>query len=208
MVLGASGAYRAAWARRESPRSLGEQLPMLLSLAATLAGLTFFLEYTHPVGNFWGLGRFPQGQDTQAFGIIALLLINSVLVGALLLTLRPWRLAPGAVVVVLGINAVAIGFMAREYPYGQIGAFLVAALLIEGVYRWLEPSPRRVAALRLFAFLAPALITSAHFAVGLLGAGLSWSVHLTWGAVVLSGAAGLLLSLLAVPPALPEGAEA
>jgi hypothetical protein len=207
LVLAASGPLRAAWNRPEKLGSLAQQLPMLLSVASTLCVLSFFIEYTHPVANNWGLGRWRAEEAMQAFGVVSLLLSSGLIVGVLLLVLRRWRVAPGGLALVLGLNALAMGFMrGGDYPLAKVLSFMVAGVLLDLLYRWLKPGKTRLLAFRGFAFGVPVLLVLAHFAAGWFGAGLSWSVHLTWGTVFLSGAMGLLLSVLAVPPATPAEA--
>jgi hypothetical protein len=57
--------------------------------------------------------------------------------------------------------------------------------------------------IRVFAFVAPALLFGAYFFALLLTEGSRWSIHLVGGAVVLPGIAGWLLSYVAWPPAVP-----
>lgn len=84
-----------------------------------------------------------------------------------------------------------------------LGSALVgAALLCDLLLVWLRPSADRPDRLRVFAFLAPVLLTSSYFAALLATEGTRWSIHLWSGAIVLTGIAGLLLSYLLVPPAL------
>jgi hypothetical protein len=80
----------------------------------------------------------------------------------------------------------------------------IAALGADGVYAWLQPSVQRPRAWRLFAFLVPVLLTTLHFGALGLTVGVWWSVHLWAGTIVLTGLVGLLLSLLLVPPSVPD----
>ena len=204
LTLAASGAFRAAWARPGAGKGLVEQLPMLFSLAATLATLNFFIQYAHPLVNYWGLGRFRDDVDTQAFGVVSLLLSSAVTMGVLLLAMRRWVLAPGALSLVLVLNAIAMGFVKNgSYPSLKVLIFSIAAIVLDVLYQWLKPSRHRIGALRQFAFWAPLVLVFSHFAVGWASYGVSWSVHLTWGVIFLNGVVGLLLSLLVAPPAMP-----
>lgn len=204
LTLAASGAFRSAWARPGLAKGLIEQLPMLLSLAATLATLSFFIQYAHPIVNFWGLGPFRDDETTQAFGVVSLLLSSALTLGVLLLAMRRWVLAPGAISLVLILNGVALGFVKNgQYPVLKVLIFALAAIVLDALYRWLKPGRNKVGALRLFAFWAPLLLVVSHFMVGWLQSGVSWSVHLTWGIIFLNGIMGLMLSLLAAPPAMP-----
>jgi hypothetical protein len=61
--------------------------------------------------------------------------------------------------------------------------------------------------IRVFAFVAPALLFGAYFFALLLTEGSRWSIHLVGGAIVLPGVAGWLLSYVAWPPAIPPTGE-
>jgi hypothetical protein len=53
----------------------------------------------------------------------------------------------------------------------------------------------------------PLAYWGAYFLALHLGGGVWWSVHVWAGAIAFGGIAGLLLSYLAVPPAVPLSAE-
>jgi hypothetical protein len=125
--------------------------------------------------------------------------------GFILLTMRRWALPAGALTLVIGLNAAAMGFLHRGvYPFLPVVARVVAALGAEGVYAWLQPSVQRPGAWRLFAAVVPILLTTLHFGTLGLTVGVWWSVHLWAGIIVLTGLVGLLVSLLLVPPPWPE----
>jgi hypothetical protein len=93
-------------------------------------------------------------------------------------------------------------------PLPLIIVGLLAGLLADGLLVLLQPGPERVAALRWFAFLAPASLYALYFlALQLLGGGIWWTVHLWTGAIVLAGVVGWLLSFLVAPPASPALVE-
>jgi len=86
---------------------------------------------------------------------------------------------------------------------GVVGGVVADLLLLT-----LRPSASRSAQLRTFAFLVPAVLYAVYFA-GLIGVdGTWWPVHLWAGAPLVAGLTGLLVSLLVVPPAIPEGEAA
>lgn len=86
------------------------------------------------------------------------------------------------------------------YPLPLVGAMVVAAGLVDGLYQGLKPGPQRARALRIFSFWAPVILMGAYFLVGGLARGIYWSVHLTSGILRLTGVVGLFLSLLVAPP--------
>jgi len=84
------------------------------------------------------------------------------------------------------------------------GAMLAAALLSELLLVWLRPTADRPESLRVFAFVAPVFLFGAYFVALSATEGTWWSIHLWGGAVFLTGIAGLLLSYLLAPPAIPD----
>lgn len=109
-----------------------------------------------------------------------------------------WALPRGALTVVLGINALLMGF-AREQLVLVPGAVL-AGVLGDVLLVYLRPSPARRAELR----IVPAAFFF-HFVLLTMTKGVWWSVHLTAGSVVLAGVVGWMTSYVALPP---EGATA
>jgi hypothetical protein len=118
--------------------------------------------------------------------------------GLLLTLARRWALPFGAWTLTLGLNATLMALMCGRWltpgPLPLIGAALVAGLSADVI--------RRRSAWRSVAFTTPALFQTLYFAsLALWGGGVSWSVHLWTGAIVLAGLAGLLLSYAIEPPA-------
>jgi hypothetical protein len=209
-----SGPFRAAWAREAPARSWGALLPMLLTLTGLLSLLTFFTQIAHPVPNphFWG-GPAPISRGAahalEEMGIVSLLLTSALITGQILLTMRRWALPFGALTLVLTVNAALMSLLYDDARPGMALLLATTSAAIAGLgadvlLRRLRPSVQRPSALRRFAFLTPAALAAANFAVvGLVG-GLWWSVHLWSGAILLAGVVGLLLSYLLAPPAAPR----
>jgi hypothetical protein len=197
-----TGVWRAAWPYATTPRTLREQLPALLSLAFALSLLTFFTQYASPIANIWALGTTREPFSVQEMGVVSILLDTALLMGAVLIYMRRWPVAPGAFTVLFGLNALAMGFLFDQGPYPvphvlvRVGAGLVA----DGLVRVLQPSTQRPTALRLFAFTIPAVLYAAYFAVASQITGIAWSVHMWAGMIVLAGAAGVLMSFVSDPP--------
>ena len=115
----------------------------------------------------WGGGRIPgtPGWVLQALGVVGMLWDTGFLMGFLLLTMRRWTLPAGALTHVIGLNAVAMGFLHRgAYPFLPVVARAVAAVGAEIAYVWLQPSVECPGAWRLFAAIVPVLLTTLHFA--------------------------------------------
>jgi len=201
------GPFHAAWQRLTPPEERWHQhLPWLLSLTWMLSTGTFLTQIAHPVVYLWGGGTVPgtPGWMWQARGVVSMLWDTAFLMGFVLLTMRRWALPAGALTLVIGLNAVAMGFLHRgAYPFLPVVARAVAALGAELVYVWLQPSVQRPGTWRLFAAVVPVLLTTLHFGVLGVTVGVWWSIHLWAGTIVLTGLVGLLVSLLLVPPSWP-----
>jgi hypothetical protein len=68
-----------------------------------------------------------------------------------------------------------------------------------------KPSSDRPAALRAFAFGVPFVIALLNLVIlNTFGNGLWWQIHMWLGVPFLAGIAGLFLSFMMVPPAIPN----
>jgi hypothetical protein len=145
----------------------------------------------------------------DALGVATVLIPTAMTMGALLFALRRWRLPFGAVTLILTANAAAMMLMLwREMRplWFVIAAPLAAGLLGDVLLRWLRPSRMKPLALRVFAFGVPFAQFVAYFLLLIATRGLWWPIHMWLGASFFAGLTGLLLSYLALPPALPEDA--
>ncbi|MBI3660833.1 hypothetical protein HY230_10255, partial [Candidatus Acetothermia bacterium] len=70
----------------------------------------------------------------------------------------------------------------------------IAGLFADLLLWQLRPSLQRLWAYRVFAFTAPLALYGVYFAMLQLSKGISWTVHLWTGALVLTGVVGFLLS--------------
>lgn len=206
LVLAVSGTWRTGWLSSGSPRSLVAQLPIALSLCATLSVLTFFLQYAHPVVNRWGMGVLTLPEVYSVMGTVSLMVIVAITMGFLLLVSRRWTLAFGFFTLVLGLNATAMAFLNNSgpFPWLQIGVFVLAGLAMDGLYMWLKPTSTNPEAVRLFATLAPLVWMLLYFSINRLVLPFNWSIHMVGGMVIIAGFIGLALSLLVAPPKVPN----
>ena len=100
-----------------------------------------------------GGGSVPRtpGWMWQALGVLGMLWDTGFLLGFVLLTMRRWALPAGALTLVIGLNAVAMGFLHRgAYPFLPVLARVVAALGAEVMVRLaaaVGAAPRCLAAL-------------------------------------------------------------
>lgn len=205
LVLAVSGPWRASWLRADSPKSLAAQLPIALSLSATLSVLTFFLQYAHPVVNRWGMGVLTLPEVYSVMGTVSLMVIVAITMGHLLLASRRWTLAFGFFSLVLGLNATAMAFLnnSSPFPWLQVAVFVLAGLAMDVLYRWLKPTSNNPEAVRLFATVAPLVWMLLYFSLNRLVLPFNWSIHMVGGMVVIAGFIGLALSLLIAPPKVP-----
>lgn len=204
LALIVSAPLRSAW-RRPGGHGWAQLGPALLSLCLLTAAFTFFMMFSHPLMSVIAGARHSHFDDDvgQMGGIVSLVLIAALLLGPLFVTLRRWRLPPGALLLVWGVNCVAMAILDWGLPYhlaltaAMLGAVAVCDWLL-GRAQALLPDLRGV---RIFAFVAPTLLFTAYVVALLLTEGSHWSIHLLGGTVVLPGVGGWLLSYVAWPPA-------
>jgi hypothetical protein len=178
--------------------------PAILSTAVLLSLLGFFTQYVSPIAHLYPTAAAPvdQGPDLlHAAGIAAIVIHAAMITGAVLLLTLRWRLPFGAVTAIL---VVLTSYMATQRgTYLLIPAAIVGGLAIDALLAWRHPSRSDVGATRLVAVTLPAIVTTGIMLTFLVAGTLEWSVPLVTGAIAVSGAVGALLSVLAVPPALP-----
>jgi hypothetical protein len=225
MLLMLGGPARAAWRRADAghlPRTWGAHLPMLLSLAYSLALVRFFAQYADPLSSAFAASAWrPLGTVVSTSGghgletamlfqvpmLAGTILQSALLVGLLLLTLRHVRLPFGALTLLVGLTTGLLLLMRQRYDADVRGPVLLAVLLAglaaDGLLARLRPSFARPQHLRLLMAAVPALVSGASFAAVGLAGGLWWSIHLWAGAIFLAAVAGWLVALLGTsgPPA-------
>ncbi|HXF62589.1 MAG TPA: hypothetical protein VNK95_13290 [Caldilineaceae bacterium] len=203
-----SGPLRAAWQRPGRRLSWRQAGPALLSLAALISTFTFFAMYSHPlVANIAAADHYEWRPDVgQMAGAVSILLTTTLLTAPALLALARWQLPPGSLLLVWGINTVAMAILnwRHTYTWTLLGAMLLGVAAVEALHLVLRPGHGRTGALHLFGFLAPALLMASYFLAMLAVTGTAWTVHLWTGLVVQAGIAGWLLSYLVAPPPLPD----
>lgn len=213
MVLIFSGPYRAAWQRPGREMSGQTVLPMLISMTLILAPLTNMTQIFHPILWPWEAVGFGGGSDDlfvneillPALGVTQTLLQTGILFGVVLFTVRRWKLPLGSLTLVFALNAVALTAMRNfESPrHALLIGQVIAGIIADGLIYVLKPSAERPASFRIFAASMPVILYALHYAGLLLTVGVWWSVSLWTGAIAVAGIAGLLLSYLVVPPAVP-----
>jgi hypothetical protein len=190
IILIASGPLRAAWRRPADRLSWARGLPALLAMFSILATLTFITQYLYPFDSDW------YSRDV-ALDIASALTVTAILMGGLLLLIGCWRLPFGWVTLLL--SGIALAMSALNDIGQSVWLALAVGLIADILYALLRPT--RAGRLRLFAFAVPATLFAGFvFALNLYGL-LDWVIHLWTGVIFLTGAVGVLLSFLLVPPA-------
>ena len=199
-----SGPLRAAW--RRPGRAIGG--PAIASATLTLTMLTFFGQFDHPFTSQWSaLPRtFVPVEPAEELGLLGIVLQSALLMGVVVLLVRRFDLPFRSLTFLMGVNAIFVTLIQGADPVilvGVLGGLAADVLLVV-----LRPSPARLAHLRVFAFLVPALLYTIYFAGLIRVDGVWWPVHLWAGAPVVAGLTGWLVSLAVVPPRVPAEVEA
>jgi hypothetical protein len=180
--------------------------PALLSLAALICGLTFITMASHPL--LTSIGSAAHGysnQIGQIAGTTSILLTTLLLMGPTLLVIRRWQLPAGSLVLVWGIDTLAMAVVDwhRSAQTWQALAIFAAIVVVEIIRLRLGPLMEKRSAFHLFAGLAPFLLMGSYFLALIFTLGSTWTVHMLTGIVVEAAIAGWLLSILIWPPAMP-----
>ena len=203
----ALGPLRAGWRRNGS--TARQLWPTILALTYLLALFSFFTDYPEPFTETLATERYnplsPLGGVSEALGVAGILVHVALLMALVLLAIRRWgRLLPrGTFTVLIGLPIIGLTFMEDTHlttgavPLAAAG--LAAGVLADGLFAALKPSPTRLGAMQTFAFAVPAILYSLYFlALQVAGGGVTWSVHLWLGCILLAGAVGGLLHWLMV----------
>lgn len=204
-----TGPLRAAWYRREAQGWSG-LYTVVYSLVILLSLFTFFTQFaniypaaatvaaTHPERGdvfFWDVTN-----------LSAVLISAALTVGLILFAIRRWTLPFGALTVVLTANALLMYWLRIQFVSDFWPALLsapLAGLVGDVLLRAWKPSAERVGVLRMFAFILPVILFASYFILLIATSGIWWSIHMWLGVTAMAGVAGLFLSYLAVPPAVP-----
>lgn len=204
---------RAAWNRvgTAANPTWREFFPALLSMTLLISLVTFFLQYATPARPNALLEAPPIGDEAfyqNASGIFNALAPSLVIMGSILYLLRRWRLPTGSLFFLISVNYTLMFLMTMNDSFRApltLVAMLLTGILAEAFYSWLQPTPERADALRWFAFLVPFAMISLYVGALLLTGGVWWAIHMWAGVPFLAGVAGLFLSFISQPPAVPEG---
>lgn len=200
-VLMATGPF-VAGARRPG-RGWQGAAPTVITAVAFLSFVGFMTQYMHPMSQLWPVADWREavpgaGELTAALGVAGFIWYAAVLTGVVLLLHRLGSLPPGAAgVLIVGSAGFAV---TQGDEYWLVLPAMAAAIIVEAV-RGRLPDTR--AGYRILAFAIPAIPVAVHLAALGLAFEIGWSVHLWAGTPVIAGLAGVLVSLVVVPPVEP-----
>jgi len=196
-----TGPLRAAWRRP------GLRAPFTAVVSATLllSMLTFFDQFDQPLVNVWA-GTHASAPISiryiEQLGVLGIMVQTALLTGMILYLLRRFTLPFGSLTLMVGLNGALLSSL--EQNFGLIPVAVAGGVLADVVLLALKPGPNRVTALRASVFLGPVAVSSLYLLAVYVSVGISWPIHLWLGSIFVSGAIGVLLSYLAVPPPMPE----
>jgi hypothetical protein len=214
MLLIAAGPIRSALIRAHPPETLVTQLPLLLCAASIMEllhwGTQFiFLSEAESFNAPIAPQRFPHETltlltllyDKQGIGLLAVVVQSILVSGFFLFLARRFRLAPGAVTILLVVGNAFIAAAHSNY-LGQFLAVILASLaagVVADLFR-LNPaqqlSPRWGAA----AFSVPVVYWIVMLAaLAATMGGIWWSPDVIAGSVLFAGIIGVFLNELAGP---------
>jgi hypothetical protein len=159
-----AGPLRSAWHGGSRRAGYGAAL----SGAFLLAMLTFWGQFNHPFIDRWVSeppGVMLPDWIIQEMGVQGVVLSASMLSGVVLAMVSRFRLPPGSLTLIMGINAFLITVI--EQLSSMVLVALLAGVIGDVLLAVLRPSARRVGQLRLFAFLLPAELYLLYFATTL-----------------------------------------
>jgi hypothetical protein len=209
-LLMVTSPVRSAWSSPGLPaRAPAVRLfPALWATTLTTAVVLFFFQYLSAFVTRApsAPGEGPDGLLMTITGVASVLVTNLILVAPVLLLARRWRLPFGTVALLATTGAAAMT-STRELALGAlVPAMLAGGLAADLVVARLRPGPDRPGALRATAALVPLALWGAWMVVYAAAYGIAWPPELWAGVLGMASLSGLGLSLLALPPAVPEAA--
>lgn len=196
------GPYRAAYQRLHQLITPRERFFLLVAQSLILLYVMLITLSANPLTELWPLTTTKGNTSGQLLAIVCIFLQAIFLTGLLLYTVRRWRLFVGFFTVTYTVALAPLVVMSDHSQALFIG--LVAGLLTDAAYRWLRPTVQRPEQFHIFAGLMAAIFYTAYFLVIQFTVGVVWSIHLSAGAVVVSGIFSWMLSYLLLP-SLGEG---
>jgi hypothetical protein len=209
-LLMVTSPVRSAWSSPDLPArtSAGRLFPALWATTLTTAVVLFFFQYLSAFvtrAPSAAAVEGPEGLLTTIAGVASVLVTNLIVIAPVLLLARRWRLPFGTVTLLATTGAAAMTSI-RELTLGAlVPAMLVGGLAADLLLARLRPGPDRPGAFRAAAALVPPILWGAWMAAYAAVYGIAWPPELWAGVLGMAALSGLGLSLLALPPAVPDG---
>jgi hypothetical protein len=210
-LLMVTSPVRSAWSSPGLPARAPALalLPALWATALTTAVVLFFFQYLSAFVSrapSMPAAEGPEGLLTTIAGVASVLVTNLIVVAPVLLLARRWRLPFGTVTLLATIGAVGLTSL-REFTLGWlVPAMLAGGLASDLLIARLRPGPDRPWAFRVAAAVAPLFLWGAWMAAYAAAYGIGWPPELWAGVLGMASLTGLGLSVLVLPPPVPEGA--
>jgi hypothetical protein len=195
--------------------SLVRALPVILGLTLITALALFLFQWLSafadwkPAVDIAALPSAVRGnpavvQNLQMVVLARIMVSTLILIAALLVAVRRFRLPFGAMTLVYGVAATLTASLTNLKLYGGVLAAVFAGIVADACIRALRPSEENTAGARITAFVTSLTFAGAYFvALGVLH-NRTWPFDLTIGTVGLTAIAGLTLSAVALPPRGPD----
>lgn len=215
ILLMIAGPIRSAMLRERQPRTLVQQLPMLLSLASLMELIHWGTQFVYQseaerMNAPLDPALFPHDTFTllsllyykQGIGLLAVIVQSLLLAGPACYMARRIAPAPGAFTVLFVTGNLFIALAHSNY-IGQFVAVMAASAIAGALGDWLAPSPAATPARwSVAAFVMPASYWTIVLAVlAVMLNGIWWTPDVITGSIVMAGATGLFVNMLSSVPA-------
>jgi hypothetical protein len=186
--------------------------PPLLSLALVTSVAAFMFQWFSAFLNWAPSVQIEQldpaadefiKSTVESAGVARILVTNLILMAPLLLALRRWRLPFGSTTLLFGFVAFSMSALSGFALGGSIIAALVGGLVADALLHRLSPDPERTLGYRIVAGITPLALWTAYFLILRFAYGVVWPFDLWLGTTGLAAICGVLLSYVAIPPAVP-----
>jgi hypothetical protein len=135
------------------------------------------------------------------------LFTNVVLMTLVLLLVRRWRTPFRSFALIFALNTCCMSAINGSVEWFGVLASAVSGLFADAFIARFDPSAIQVLELRWLSALLPLVIWGSHYTVRQLTGGLPLEPEIWSGVIVMTALTGLVLSVLVVPPRIPEVLE-
>lgn len=228
LVLITSGPFRKAWAAagaHGNAPTIRAFLPAVVSLAlaTSVVGLASNHLWGFSNADFMAVGALehisvefaPSARGIHLLreishqrGVSNILVTNLILLAPVLVMLRRWRLPFGSITMFLTLTTLLMAAVTGVPVQTMLLVSLTTGLAADWLVQTLQPSAQRVGQFRAFATVVPLVLWSLYLAAVHIQWGVAWPPTVWGGALLWTGASGLLLSLIAIPGTPPAGTSA